>query len=106
MHKAFIALLFCYLMVGCDEQWSYDCQFDNSDMVVSILSGQQGQIISIYPKYAPNDNWRDRTTCMYDVRFEASQTKFDATISRDEDPMMVLPLAVVKRMRPYELRLK
>lgn len=88
-----------FFAAACLPTPKYDkCEFKNAQLVESVVSGQIGQVIGVRGTYKPE------SSCTYDVRFSATQDTTSTNLLSNDGPVQSKPLAVIKFMRPYELR--
>jgi hypothetical protein len=92
------ACLTCLLVAGCsDHKPKPPSEFIVSQMVKAKISGVVGQVVNTSCCWKETDPWR------YHVRFPASQSSTNASLLGSDEPIEVLPLAMVTHMRAFEL---
>lgn len=90
-------LLLCVLIVlpGCFAQPDFSkAKFDNGQIVRTKVGGHVGMVISIRGCVE---------ACYYDVRFDATSSSTSTSLFGADGDIKHKPLAVVDRMREYEL---
>ena len=92
MRMAFICVCAIIFLSACSS--GPPCEFEVGEMVRSKVSGDLGQVVKTH---GSNSN------CYVDVRFNASQTFTNSKVLSNDGPVTVLPLAIIRWMRPFEL---
>lgn len=87
-------LLLAVLLVGCQEARA-PSKFSRGEIVEFVVSGQRGQIISVYTQCEPS---------CYKVRVFSPQSYTNTHILSADVPIQTFHIAVINGVREFELR--
>lgn len=92
-----VAALFLF---ACDP--APPCEFGIGEIVRSVISGEVGQVVD-NPRALHGVSERQGFNCYANVRFDASQALTNTRVLSNDGPVSILPLALIKYMKPFEL---